>query len=187
MKRIEPKLAARGIAYHPALFRQANFIDHAVGNVEQSLLIGAALVCVVLFAFLLNFRIAIISLTAIPLSLLSAVLVLWAFGVSLNTLTLGGLAIAVGEGVDDAIIDVENIHRRLLENARLAQPKPALDVVLAASLEERSAVVYATFLVVLVFVPVFFLSGFTVRLFAPLGYAYDISVFASLVTALTVS
>src|SRR5260370_3622879 len=134
MKRIEPKLAARGIAYHPALFRQANFIDHAVGNVEQSLLIGAALVCVVLFAFLFNVRTAFISLTAIPLSLLSAVLVLWAFGVSLNTLTLGGLAIAVGEVVDDAIIDVENIYRRLRENVRAGTPRPALAVVLDASL-----------------------------------------------------
>jgi CzcA family heavy metal efflux pump len=187
LQAVERELAGRGIAYHPALFRQATFIEHAVGNVATSLAVGAALVCAVLFLFLFNLRVAAISLTAIPLSLLSAVLVLWAFGVSLNTLTLGGLAIAVGEVVDDAIIDVENIYRRLQQNAALLVPRPALEVVLAASLEVRSAVVYATFIVVLVFVPVFFLSGLQGRLFAPLGYAYVLAVLASLATALTVS
>jgi CzcA family heavy metal efflux pump len=144
-------------------------------------------VTVVLFVFLFNLRTALISLTAIPLSILGAVAVLWAWGVSLNTLTLGGLAIAVGEVVDDAVIDVENIFRRLRENARLAAPRPAAAVVLAASLEVRSAVVYATFVVVLVFVPVFFLSGLQGRLFAPLGYAYVLAVLASLGVALTVT
>jgi CzcA family heavy metal efflux pump len=187
LARLQPLFASRGVAYHPALFRQANFIEHAVGNVASSLLLGAVLVCVVLFVFLMNLRVAFISLTAIPLSLLSAVLVLWGCGISLNTLTLGGLAIAVGEVVDDAIIDVENIHRRLRENALLAQPRPALSVVLAASLEVRTAVVYATFIVVLVFVPVFFLSGLQGRLFAPLGYAYVLAVLASLATAVTVT
>jgi CzcA family heavy metal efflux pump len=187
LQRMEPELAAQGIVTHPALFRQASFIEHAVGNVMTSLVVGAVLVCVVLFLFLFNLRVAAISLTAIPLSLLSAVLVLWAFGVSLNTLTLGGLAIAVGEVVDDAIIDVENIYRRLRENAALPAPRPALAVVLSASLEVRTAVVYATFIVVLVFVPVFFLSGLHGRLFAPLGYAYVLAVLASLATALTVS
>jgi CzcA family heavy metal efflux pump len=187
LARLQPLLASRGVAYHPALFRQASFIEHAVGNVTSSLLLGAALVCVVLFLFLFNLRVAFISLTAIPLSLLSAVLVLWGFGISLNTLTLGGLAIAVGEVVDDAIIDVENIHRRLRENALLAQPKSAFSVVLTASLEVRTAVVYATFIVVLVFVPVFFLSGLQGRLFAPLGYAYVLAVLASLATAVTVT
>ena len=128
-----------------------------------------------------------ISLTAIPLSLLGAILVLWVGGVSLNTLTLGGLAIAVGEVVDDAIIDVENIFRRLRENARLGHPRSAASVVLSASLEVRSAVVYATFIVVLVFVPVFFLSGLQGRLFSPLGYAYALAVLASLAVALTVT
>jgi CzcA family heavy metal efflux pump len=187
LERLRPLLAAEGVRYHPRLFRQANLIEHAVGNVAWSLLIGAILVSVVLFLFLFNLRTAFISLTAIPLSLLSAVLVLWAFGVSLNTLTLGGLAIAVGEVVDDAIIDVENIYRRLRENARLEHPRPAAAVVLAASLEVRSAVVYATFIVVLVFVPVFFLSGLQGRLFAPLGHAYVLAVLASLATALTVT
>jgi CzcA family heavy metal efflux pump len=187
LARLQPLFDSRNAAFHPALFRQANFIEHAVGNVTSSLLLGAVLVCVVLFVFLMNLRVAFISLTAIPLSLLSAVLVLWGFGISLNTLTLGGLAIAVGEVVDDAIIDVENIHRRLRENALLAQPRSALSVVLAASLEVRTAVVYATFIVVLVFVPVFFLSGLQGRLFAPLGYAYVLAVLASLATAVTVT
>jgi CzcA family heavy metal efflux pump len=187
LDRLRPALERDGIAYHPALFRQASFIDHAIGNVTWSLLIGAGLVAVVLFVFLFNLRTAFISLTAIPLSLLGAILVLGAFGVSLNTLTLGGLAIAVGEVVDDAIIDVENIFRRLRENARSGQPRPAAAVVLSASLEVRSAVVYATFLVVLVFVPVFFLTGLQGRLFAPLGYAYALAVLVSLAVALTVT
>jgi CzcA family heavy metal efflux pump len=187
LERLRPALEAEGIHYHPALFRQASFIHQAVANVTESLLIGAALVCVVLFVFLFNLRTAVISLTAIPLSLLGAVFILWAFGISLNTLTLGGLAIAVGEVVDDAIIDVENIFRRLRENARLSQPRPAIAVVLAASLEVRGAVVYATFIVALVFVPVFFLTGLQGRLFAPLGYAYVLAVLVSLVVALTVT
>jgi CzcA family heavy metal efflux pump len=187
LEKLRPALEREGITYHPALFRQANFIEHAVGNVTQSLLLGAGLVTVVLFVFLFNLRTAFISLTAIPLSLLTAVIVLWAWGVGLNTLTLGGLAMAVGEVVDDAIIDVENIFRRLRENAGSEQPRSAAAVVLSASLEVRSAVVYATFIVVLVFVPLFFLSGLQGRLFAPLGYAYVLAVLASLLVALTVS
>jgi CzcA family heavy metal efflux pump len=187
LDRLRPLLQRQGIVYHPALFRQANFIEHAVGNVTHSLLLGAVLVAVVLFVFLFNFRTAFISLTAIPLSLLGAIIVLWACGISLNTLTLGGLAIAVGEVVDDAIIDVENIFRRLKENARLSNPKSSIEVVLSASLEVRSAVVYATFIVVLVFVPVFFLSGLQGRLFAPLGYAYALAVLTSLLVALTLT
>jgi CzcA family heavy metal efflux pump len=175
------------VTYHPALFRQANFIDTAIGNITESLLIGAALVAAVLFLFLFNVRTALISLTAIPLSLFGAIAVLWALGIGLNTLTLGGLAIAVGEVVDDAIIDVENIFRRLSLNARQERPRSAAAVVLSASLEVRSAVVYATFVVVLVFVPVFFLTGLQGRLFAPLGYAYVLAVLASLVVALTVT
>jgi CzcA family heavy metal efflux pump len=187
LEKLRPVLERQGIVYHPALFRQANFIEHAVGNVTHSLLLGAVLVAVVLFVFLFNFRTAVISLTAIPLSLLAAVIVLWACGIGVNTLTLGGLAIAVGEVVDDAIIDVENIFRRLRENARAGHPRSAAAVVLAASLEVRNAVVYATFIVVLVFVPIFFLSGLQGRLFAPLGYAYVLAVLASLAVALTVT
>src|SRR5205823_2183306 len=153
-----------------------NFIEVAVGNVTQSLVVGAILVALVLALFLFNARTAFISLTAIPLSLLGAITVLWALDVSLNTLTLGGLAIAVGEVVDDAIIDVENILRRLRDNSRAAHPRADLTVILDASLEVRSAVVYATFIVALVFVPVFFLSGLQGRLFAPLGHAYVLAV-----------
>ncbi len=187
LDRMRPELERQGIVIHQHLFRQADFIQSAVGNVTNSLMLGAVLVALVLFILLFNLRTAFISLTAIPLSLLAAVFVLWVCGVSLNTLTLGGLAIAVGEVVDDAIIDVENIFRRLRENARLGHPRSAMAVVLSASLEVRSAVVYATFIVVLVFVPVFFLSGVQGRLFAPLGYAYALAVMASLAVALTVT
>jgi CzcA family heavy metal efflux pump len=187
LDKLRAGLEREGITYHPALFRQANFIEVAVSNVAYALLLGAVLVVLVLFLFLFNWRTAFISLTAIPLSLFGAILLLWTFGISLNTLTLGGLAIAVGEVVDDAIIDVENIFRRLRENAQLPQPRSAASVVLAASYEVRSAVVYATFMVTLVFVPVFFLSGLQGRLFAPLGYAYVLSVLVSLVVALTVT
>jgi CzcA family heavy metal efflux pump len=182
-----PDARAPILQYHRSLFRQASFIEHAVGNVTHSLILGAILVAVVLFVFLFNLRTALISLTAIPLSLLGAIVVLWASGVGLNTLTIGGLAIAVGEVVDDAIIDVENIFRRLRENARLGHPRSAAAVVLSASLEVRSAVVYATFIVVLVFVPVFLMSGLQGRLFAPLGYAYVLAVMTSLAVALTVT
>jgi CzcA family heavy metal efflux pump len=187
LDRLRPVLEREGIQYHPGLFRQADFIDHAIGNVVHSLVIGAILVAVVLFIFLYDLRTAIISLTAIPLSLLSAIGILWALGIGLNTLTLGGLAIAVGEVVDDAIIDVENIFRRLRENAKLPSPLSAFDVVFAASMEVRGAVVYATFVVILVFVPVFFLSGLQGRLFAPLGYAYVLAILASLAVALIVT
>jgi CzcA family heavy metal efflux pump len=187
LARLAPLLAEQGVTYHAALFRQANFIEQAIRNVVHSLLLGALLVALVLFVFLFNARTAFISLTAIPLSLLGAVLVLTGFGISLNTLTLGGLAIAVGEVVDDAIIDVENIYRRLQANARLPNPLPAADVVLSASLEVRSAVVYATFIVVLVFLPILFLTGLQGRLFAPLGYGYVLAVLASLAVALTVT
>ncbi len=187
LEKMRPGLERQGIAYHPALFRQSSFIDLAVGNVTHSLVLGAILVSAVLVVFLFNVRTAVVSLTAIPLSLFGAVAVLYSFGLSLNTLTLGGLAIAVGEVVDDAVIDVENIYRRLRENALRADPRPAAEVVLAASLEVRSAVVYATFIVALVFVPVFFMTGLQGRLFAPLGYAYVLAVMTSLVVALTVT
>jgi CzcA family heavy metal efflux pump len=187
LNRLRPLLEREGIRYHPALFRQASFIEVAIGNVVTSLLLGAALVAAVLFAFLFNLRTAAISLLAIPLSLLAAVVALRWLGVGLNTLTLGGLAIAVGEVVDDAIIDVENIFRRLRENAHAGHPRSSAAVVLSASLEVRGAVVYATFIVALVFVPVFFLSGLQGRLFAPLGLAYVLAVLASLLVAVTVT
>ncbi|TAM58991.1 MAG: efflux RND transporter permease subunit [Rhodanobacter sp.] len=187
LRALQPALAAQHVQLYPALFRPANFISAAVGHLRDALLIGAALVIVVLFLFLRNARAALISAVAIPLSLLTAVVVLERFGLGLNTMTLGGLAIAIGEVVDDAIIDVENIVRRLRLNRLEAVPLPAAQVVLAASLEVRSAVVYATFIVALVFMPVLTLSGVAGSLFAPLGIAYIAAIMASLVVALTLT
>ena len=184
---IKPAVAAEGIMLDDHIFRPANFITTSIHNIDQSLMLGAALVAVVLFIFLYNIRTALISLTAIPLSLLIAVTVLNYMGISLNTLTLGGLAIAIGEVVDDAIIDVENIFRRMRENKRLANPLLVHRVVLDASLEVRGAVVYATFVVAMVFLPVRSMSGVQGRLFAPLAVAYILAIMASLVVALTVT
>lgn len=184
---IKPTIAAEGLMLHPRLFRPANFIQASIRNISQSLLLGAALVTVILFLFLFHVRTALISLTAIPLSLLLAVAGLDRLGISLNTLTLGGLAIAIGEVVDDAIIDVENIFRRLRENRAKPEPLPIYRVVLEASIEVRSAVVYATFVVALVFLPVLTMSGVQGRLFAPLAIAYILAILASLLTALTVT
>ena len=184
---LAPVFRENAIEVFPHLHRPATFIDHALHNLRSSLVLGALLVVAVLFLFLGHIRTTLISITAIPLSLLGAVLVLERFGVSLNTMTLGGLAIALGEVVDDGIIDVENIVRRLRENRRLASPRPAHRVVLDASLEVRGAVVYATFVVVLVFLPLLTLSGLAGRFFAPLGMAYLLAVLASLGVALTVT
>lgn len=176
-----------GLALHRSLFRQASFIEQAIGNLRRALVIGALFVTIVLVLFLLDFRTSLISLIAIPLSLLTALVILRAFGATVNTMTLGGLAIALGEVVDDSIIDVENIHRRLRLNRQLPHPLPAHDVIVAASLEVRSAVVYATFLVALVFLPVFFLSGVAGKIFSPLATAYVLSTLASLGVALLVT
>jgi CzcA family heavy metal efflux pump len=176
-----------GLVLHRSLFRQASFIEQAIGNLRRALSIGAIFVAIVLVLFLLDFRTSLISLIAIPLSLLTALVILRAFGATVNTMTLGGLAIALGEVVDDSIIDVENIHRRLRLNRERADPLPAHDVIVAASLEVRSAVVYATFLVALVFLPVFFLSGVAGKIFSPLGTAYVLSTLASLGVALLVT
>ena len=184
---MEPGFKAQGIVVQRGLFRPASFIESAVRNISHSLLLGGVFVAIVLFVFLWNFRTALISITAIPLSLLTAVLVLDRLGVTLNTITLGGLCIAIGIVVDDAIIDVENIFRRLRENAAAAAPRPIFQVVLDASLEVRSAVVYATFLVILVFVPVLTMTGLQGKLFAPLAWSYILAVLASLVVALTVT
>jgi CzcA family heavy metal efflux pump len=184
---MKPVIEAQGITLYPRLHRPATFIENAIRNLVDSLLLGALLVAVVLFLFLYNWRTAFISLTAIPLSLLVAVLVMERAGGTLNTITLGGLAIALGEVVDDAIIDVENIFRRLKENRALGNPRSAFDVVLDASLEVRHAVVYATFVVALVFVPVLTMGGLQGRLFAPLGIAYILAILASLAVALLVT
>jgi CzcA family heavy metal efflux pump len=184
---LRPALLKQGITLYPDLFRPADFIGTALHNVRWSLLVGALLVVVVLFLYLFNLRTAAISCTAIPLSLLAAATVMERLGLSLNTMTIGGLAIAIGEVVDDAVIDVENIFRRLRENRALQEPRPVLDVVFDASMEVRSAVVYATFAVVLVFVPVLTMTGVAGRLFAPLGLAYVLAILASLLVALTVT
>ena len=183
---LRPSLERAGIELHADLFRPANFITTATGNVRSSLLLGGALVVVVLFLFMFDLRTAAISCAAIPLSLLAAVIVLGRFGVTLNTMTLGGLAISIGVVVDDAVVGVENIVRRLRENRALARPRPMARVVLDACLEVRGAVVYATFAVVLVVLPVLALSGLAGRFFAPLGVAYVLAVLASLGVALTV-
>ena len=176
-----------GISVKNIVFKQANFIEASVNNVEEALRDGAIIVAVVLFLFLLNFRTTFISLIAIPISILLTILVFKYFGLSINTMTLGGMAIAIGELVDDAVVDVENVLRRLRQNRQSAQPKPVLEVIASASREVRSGVVYATMIVVLVFVPLFFLSGIEGRLFAPLGIAYIVSILASMLVAMTVT
>ena len=181
------------IVINSELFRLKNFIDRGIFNVGEALVIGAVLVLIILFLFLLNFRTTFITLTAIPLSLVMTTLVFRLLGyltgthLSINVMTLGGIAVAMGELVDDAIVDVENIFRRLKENNSRATPKPALQVVYEASKEIRSAIVFGTAVVILVFLPLFALSGVEGRLFAPLGVAYIVSILASLVVSLTVT
>ena len=175
------------IELHPTLFRPANYIERSVNSITGHLLIGGLFVVAVLVIFLFNFRTAFISVMAIPLSLLTAILVLLELGVNLNIMVIGGLAIALGEVVDDAIIDTENIFRRLRQNKLLSSPLPMKEVVYNASMEVRSSVVYASFIVALVFVPLLHLSGITGRLFAPLGMAYILSIMMSLLVALTVT
>ena len=176
-----------GLAEPRVLFRQADFIKASIGNVTEALRDGAIMVMIVLFAFLLSARTTLISLTAIPLSLAVTALMFNLLGQSINVMTLGGLAIAIGELVDDAVVDVENILRRLKQNRSAAQPLSALEVVRQASVEVRSGIVYATAIVVLVFVPLFALPGIEGRLFTPLGIAYIVSIAASMLVSMTVT
>ena len=176
-----------GVSATNLQFRQATFIETSVDNVKTVLVEAAVVVAVILILFLMNWRATFISLTAIPISILVTVLVFNAFGLTINTMTLGGLAIAIGELVDDAVVDVENIIRRLKDNRLLGTPRPVLEVIASASQEVRSGIVYATMIVILVFIPLFALSGIEGRLFAPLGIAYIVSILASLVTSITVT
>lgn len=178
-----------GMTIDRHIFRQADFIERAVTNLEHALRDGGILVVIVVFVFLMNIRAAAITLVAIPLSLVSAVLTMNYFGFTINTMSLGGLAIATGELVDDAIIDVENVVRRLRENSAKSPSERLnpLEVVYRASAEIRSSVVFATLIVVLVFLPLFFLGSVEGRLLRPLGFAYVVALLASLLTALTVT
>jgi CzcA family heavy metal efflux pump len=182
---LRPGLA--GVEIDPTIFRPATFIEMSIHNLGIALLLGCVLVIGVLVAFLRDWRTAIISVTAIPLSLLAAVLVLTRRGETLNTMVLAGLTIALGEVVDDAIIDVENIKRRLRLNRQAGSPLSNFEVVLRASIEVRSAVVFGTLVVIAVFTPVFLLPGLAGSFFRPLAEAYVLAVLASLVVALTLT
>jgi CzcA family heavy metal efflux pump len=187
LRELKPSLNEQHLVLHDGLFRPANFIETAIEGVRTDILIGSVLVISILFLFLFNARTAFISATAIPLSLLTAIVVMSYFNIGLNIMVLGGLAIALGEVVDDAIIDTENIFRRLRENRIAAKPLPIYQVVYNASMEVRSSVVYATIIVALVFMPLLTLSGVAGKLFAPLGIAYIAAILASLVVALTLT
>ncbi|NOU22986.1 MAG: efflux RND transporter permease subunit [Methyloglobulus sp.] len=187
LRELSPSLSKQGIIFYPHLFRPADYIERSMGNLSRHLLIGGLFVVIVLYLFLFNVRAAIISALAIPVSLLGAVMVLLAAGVNLNIMVLGGLAIALGEVVDDAIIDTENIFRRLRENRLRPKPLPVAEVINTASLEVRGSVVYASFIVALVFVPLLTLDGVAGRLFAPLGYSYILAILLSLLVALTLT
>lgn len=186
LREIQPSLPA-DVRINPEVYQQKTFIDLSIKNVIEALRDGGILVVIILFLFLLNLRTTFITLTAIPLSLVVTGLVFKWFDLSINTMTLGGLAVAIGELVDDAIVDVENIYRRLRENRHSSSPKHPLRVVYDASCEVRNSIVFSTILVVLVFVPLFALSGIEGRLFSPLGVAYIVSILASLVVSLTVT
>ncbi len=187
LKEFEPLFQKQGIQFYAHLFRPADYIETSLRNLSGHLLLGGLFVVIILYGFLFNIRTAFISALAIPVSLTGAMLVLLQAGVNLNIMVLGGLAIALGEVVDDAIIDTENIFRRLRENRLLPQPQPASYIVYTASMEVRSSVVYASFIVALAFVPLLTLSGVVGRLFAPLGYAYILAILVSLLVALTLT
>jgi Cu/Ag efflux pump CusA len=179
LEEIKGKLPA-GVQMNYQVFRQADFIESAIKNLKNSLWQGAVIVTVILFLFLYNFRASFISLIAMPLSLLAGLMVLKAFGIGINAMTLGGLVIAIGIVVDDAIIDVENVFRRLRLNRALNHPEPVLRVIFKGSVEVRDPIVYATFIIIIAFFPVFLLSGLEGRVFTPLGIAFISSILSSL-------
>ena len=181
------KTLPQGVRLETHVFRQANFIESSVTNLRRALIEGAIVVTIVVVFFLFNVRASFITLTAMPLSLLMGILAMSAFGVGINAMTLGGLAVAIGAVVDDAIIDVENIFRRLRENRLRENPDPPLRVVFNASREIRIPIVYATLIILVVFAPIFFFTGVEGRIFTPLGLAFTISLFASLVVSVTLT
>jgi CzcA family heavy metal efflux pump len=182
---LTPALKAQGITIYPAMHRPANFIERALSSLEQSLVIAAILILAVLYLFLRDWRSAFITFLAIPLSLLAAVAVLDRMGMTLNTMTLGGFAVALGVLVDDAIIGIENVLRRLGENARLAEPRSRFDVIRDATMEVRGPVVYATLVVIIVFLPALFSTSVQGKFVGPLALAFILAVLASLGVALT--
>ncbi len=192
-QKVEAELSAlaqtlpKGVVIEKDLFKQAHFIETAINNVEEALRDGILIVAVIVFLFLLNLRTTAVTLVVIPLSLLMTAVIFRILGMSINTMTLGGLAIAIGELVDDAIVDVENVYRRLREERLSVNPRSTLRVIYEASSEVRNSIVYSTIIVVLVFIPLFALSGIEGKLFVPLGIAYIVSILASLVISLTVT
>lgn len=176
------------VKIHTDIFEQARFIQNSVNNVQKALIEGGLFVVIILFVFLMNYRTTIISVLAIPLSLLVAILAMKWLGISINTMTLGGMTIAIGSLVDDAIIDVENVYKRLRENSLLPQERkrPLFNVIYEASVEIRASILNATLIIIIAFVPLFFLSGMEGRMLKPLGIAYIVSLFASLFVAVTV-
>jgi len=183
---LEPTLPNR-MSVDNVQFRQADFIEASIGTLQKVMFEAALVVAVVLFLFLLNVRTTVISLVSLPLSVLITALVFEAFGLSINTMTLGGIAIAIGELVDDAVVGVENVYRRLRENALRSDPHNPLFVIAKATDEVRSGIVYATMIIIMVFLPLFFLGGIEGRLFQPLGVAYVVAILASLVTSITIT
>jgi Cu/Ag efflux pump CusA len=176
-----------GVTVNPDVFKQSNFIEASIDGIIGKLQYGTILVFIILFIFMANLRMSLITLTAIPVSFIFTAIIFKLFGLTVNTMTLGGLAIAIGELVDDSIVDVENVFRRLKENVKLKNPKSALKVIFEASSEVRNSIVLATIIIALVFLPLFSLSGLEGRLFAPLGIAYLVSLFASLIVSLVLT
>ena len=183
------KTLPQDLTINTEIFRQADFINASIGNIQKTLIEGSLFVILILFLFLMNWRPTFISLIAIPVSLITAIFTLKWMGFTINTMSLGGMAIAIGALVDDAIIDVENVFKRLKQNTAKpeAERKNKLDVIFDASVEIRTSIINATFIIIVAFVPLFFLSGMEGRLLAPLGIAFIVSLFASLIVAITLT